>query len=156
MALSNPYQEATTPLQQRCPGHVGKPLPSVQVRLVDETTHEVLKVMDNSSNYLQNGNGKNDNVSGALQVKGPTVFAGGYWNRPDATESAFTSDGWFDTGDVAEYSATLDSFRILGRASVDILKVGGYKLSALEIERELLEHPDLVEVYVVGVQGECE
>jgi malonyl-CoA/methylmalonyl-CoA synthetase len=66
-------------------------------------------------------------------------------------EDAFDEEGYFITGDVAEFNAELNSYRILGRASVDILKIGGYKLSALEIERDLLEHPDIAEIAIVGV-----
>jgi malonyl-CoA/methylmalonyl-CoA synthetase len=134
MALSNPYQ----PAQQRQPGHVGLPLSSVQVRLVDETTELAIDT---------------PHTPGALQVKGPTVFSG-YLNRPEATAEAFTDDGYFRTGDVAEYNDELDSWRILGRASVDILKTGGHKISALELERELLEHPDILEVAIVGIPGD--
>ncbi len=141
MALSNPYNEVVAPRQA---GHVGLPLQSVKVRLVDTTTKEV--VFDGSQNF-------DTPVSGALQVKGPTVFQE-YWNRPEATQEAFTPDGFFDTGDEAEYNPALDSYRILGRTSVDILKVGGNKLSALEIERMLLEHPDVAEVVIVGIPDE--
>jgi malonyl-CoA/methylmalonyl-CoA synthetase len=151
MALSNPYKHT------RHPGHVGKPLPSVQVRLVEDSVDddnntavkEIMR-MDNTTNTSYD-----KTVSGNLQVKGPTVFSGRYWNRPDATIDAFAKDGgWFDTGDVAEYDSEIQSFKILGRKSVDILKVGGYKLSALDIERVLLEHPSIVEVYVLGVDDD--
>jgi malonyl-CoA/methylmalonyl-CoA synthetase len=139
MALSNPYRETSSQQQRRHPGHVGLPLPSVSVRLVDE---------ESSSNQAPI---TTPNTPGALQVKGPTVFQE-YWNRPEDTLEAFTEDGWFHTGDVAEYNADLDSYRILGRASVDILKVGGHKLSALEIERELLEYDEIIaEVVIVGI-----
>lgn len=87
-------------------------------------------------------------VSGLLQVKGEGVFSK-YWNKPEATASDFTSDGWFKTGDIAEY--TEGSYRILGRSSVDIIKTGGYKVSALQIEYVLLNHPDIVDVAVVGL-----
>jgi malonyl-CoA/methylmalonyl-CoA synthetase len=144
MALSNPYHEVSQQ-QQRHPGHVGLPLPSVQVRLVVDEEDD-----DDSNQLLVT----TPNTPGALQVKGPTVFQE-YWNRPNATQEAFTEDGWFHTGDVAEYNADLDSYRILGRASVDILKVGGHKLSALEIERELLEYDEIIaEVVVVGIPDE--
>jgi malonyl-CoA/methylmalonyl-CoA synthetase len=163
MALSNPYREEA--LQQhnvqqqqqqgatrrRHPGHVGLPLPSVKVRLVVVVDEEET---NNGTTTTSTEPPKNDNTntnsSGALQVQGPTVFSE-YWNRPEATADAFTDDGYFDTGDVAEYNAELDSYRILGRASVDILKVGGHKISALEMERELLHHPDILEVVIVGV-----
>lgn len=134
MSISNPYE----PANERHPGHVGLPLPSVDAKLVDEETGNVIKL---------------PNTSGSLRIKGPTVFQE-YLNRPDAMAEAFDDDGYFITGDVAEYNAELGSYRILGRASVDILKVGGYKLSALEIERDLLEHPDIAELAIMGVPDE--
>jgi malonyl-CoA/methylmalonyl-CoA synthetase len=140
MALSNPYRtdDDSSAMQQRRPGHVGLPLPSVQVRLVDKEDGRILDPE------------QNPNKAGALQVKGPTVFSE-YWNRPDATGEAFTEDGYFDTGDVAEFNSHYQSYRILGRASVDILKVGGHKVSALEVEQVLLEHEDMLEVVILGV-----
>ena len=72
-----------------------------------------------------------------------------YLNRPEATREAFR-DGWFRTGDVAVVEA--GAYRLLGRKSVDIIKTGGYKVSALEIEEVLREHPDLLECAVVGVE----
>jgi malonyl-CoA/methylmalonyl-CoA synthetase len=85
-------------------------------------------------------------------VRGPSLFSG-YFRREEATRAAF-ADGWFRTGDVAERSA--DGYvRLLGRTSVDILKSGGYKLSALEIEEALRESPAVAEVAVVGVPDEA-
>jgi malonyl-CoA/methylmalonyl-CoA synthetase len=138
MALSNPYTQDGGSLQRRHPGHVGLPLPSVQVRIVDEESGQVIET---------------PGTSGELQVTGPTVFQS-YLNRPDATQEAFTDDGYFRTGDVAEFNNELQSFRILGRASVDIIKTGGYKLSALDIERELLEHPAIADLAVLGIPDE--
>ena len=80
-------------------------------------------------------------------MRGPQVFAG-YWNRPDATADAFV-DGWFRTGDVAVREP--DGYRLLGRSSVDILKTGGEKVSALEIEEVYRTHPDVVDCAVVGI-----
>ncbi len=87
---------------------------------------------------------------GEIEVRGDTVFLE-YWNRPDATRGAFR-EGWFRTGDIAVVDA--GSYRILGRQSVDIIKTGGYKVSALEIEEVLREHPDVRECAVVGVPDE--
>src|SRR5262249_45506726 len=88
---------------------------------------------------------------GELLVRGPSVFVG-YWQREEATRAAF-ADGWFKTGDVAERAP--DGYvRLLGRTSVDILKSGGYKLSALEIEEALREHDAIAEVAVVGLPDE--
>jgi len=125
MALSNPLRG------ERRPGFVGTPLPNVEVRLVDEGGAPVAP-----------------GTSGELQVRGPTVFLE-YWRRPDATAATF-QNGWFRTGDVAAFERS--SYRILGRSSVDIIKTGGYKISALEIEEVLRTHPAVAECAVVGVE----
>ena len=125
MGLSNPYRG------ERIPGSVGMPLPGVEVRLVDEE-----------------GAAISDDEPGEIQVKGPTVFLE-YWDRPEDTDAAFTSDGWFRTGDTAVVEE--GRYRILGRSSVDILKTGGEKVSALEIEDVLLGHEAISEAAVVGV-----
>jgi malonyl-CoA/methylmalonyl-CoA synthetase len=124
MVLSNPLRG------ERRPGFVGTPLPGVQVRLVDELGHPVPP-----------------ETPGEIEVRGGTVFLE-YWGRPEATREAFR-DGWFRTGDVAVLER--DAYRILGRTSVDIIKTGGYKVSALEIEEVLRTHPDVAECAVVGV-----
>ena len=132
MALSNPLSG------ERRPGSVGRPLPGVEVRLVDDAGTEV-------------GAG----TPGELEVRGPSVFLE-YWRRPEETSAAFR-DGWFRTGDVAVLEG--DSYRLLGRTSVDIIKTGGFKVSALEIEEVLRTHPAIAECAVVGVSdddwGEC-
>ena len=124
MALSNSLHG------QRYSGYVGQPLPQVEVRLVDE-----------SGELVPPG------IPGEIQVKSPGVFLE-YWQNPQATEKAF-KDGWFLTGDTAIVEN--DNYRILGRMSVDIIKTGGYKVSALEIEEVLRTHPDIQECAVVGV-----
>jgi malonyl-CoA/methylmalonyl-CoA synthetase len=124
MALSNPLEGP------RRPGAVGVPLPGVEVRLVDERGTLVAP-----------------GAPGEIEVRGPGVFQE-YWRRPAATRDAFR-DGWFRTGDVAVIED--GAYRILGRSSVDIIKTGGYKVSALEIEEVLREHPGVAEVAVVGV-----
>jgi malonyl-CoA/methylmalonyl-CoA synthetase len=86
-------------------------------------------------------------VDGELQLKGPGVFSE-YWRQPGATREAF-ADGWFRTGDAAVVED--GAYRLLGRASVDILKTGGHKISALEIEEVLRTHPAIAECVVVGV-----
>lgn len=124
MALSNPLHG------ERVPGYVGKPLPNVEVRLIDE-----------------NGNPVKDG-EGEIQVRGSTVFLE-YWNNTGATEKAF-HNGWFLTGDIAVRENGI--YRILGRKSIDIIKTGGYKVSALEIEEVLRTHPFIKECAVVGVK----
>ncbi len=127
MALSNPLAG------ERRPGFVGQPLPGVGVRLVDENGVEV-----------------ESGTAGEIEIRGASVFLE-YWGRPDATREAFR-DGWFRTGDVAVVER--GAYRILGRLSVDIIKTGGYKVSALEIEEVLREHPEVRECAVVGVPDE--
>lgn len=127
MALSNPYQG------QRVAGYVGKPLPQVEVRLVDET-----------------GNVVPEGMQGEIEVKGAGVFRE-YWQRSQATRKAFQGD-WFRTGDQAVVEN--GNYRILGRLSVDIIKTGGYKVSALEIEEMLRTHSDIKDCAVVGVADE--
>jgi malonyl-CoA/methylmalonyl-CoA synthetase len=126
MGLSNPLHG------ERRPGRVGTPLPGAQVRLVDE-----------AGLPLSEGPGE-------IQVKGPTVFRE-YWRRPEDTRAVFTPDGWFRTGDVAVRDESDGSYRILGRSSVDIVKTGGEKVSALEVEEVLREHPGVADCAVVGV-----
>ncbi len=128
MALSNPLRG------ERRPGTVGQPLPGVQVRLVDEEGHEI----------------RDEGTPGEIQVRGATVFRE-YWQRPEDTAAAFC-DGWFCTGDMAVVEDGY--YRILGRKSVDIIKSGGYKISALEIEEVLRMHPAVAECAVVGVPDE--
>jgi malonyl-CoA/methylmalonyl-CoA synthetase len=72
-----------------------------------------------------------------------------YWERPEDTAAAFTGDGWFRTGDTAVIEE--GRYRILGRTSVDILKSGGEKISALEVEEALLRHEAISEAAVVGI-----
>ena len=89
-------------------------------------------------------------VPGEIEVRGPGVF-GGYWRRERETENSFRGE-WFRTGDVAVVDG--GSFRILGRQSVDIIKSGGFKISAIEIEETLRDHPAIRDAAVVGVPDE--
>lgn len=86
-------------------------------------------------------------VDGELQLKGAGIFSE-YWRRPEVTQASFT-DGWFRTGDIA--SLEDGAYRLLGRSSVDIIKSGGDKISALEIEEVLRTHPAIGECAVVGI-----
>ena len=128
--------------------YVGLPLPSVEARLRDDETGDVLVTAtggDGAIEVFADG----DELQGNLEVTGGCVFKE-YWRNPAATAKEFTMDGWFKTGDVAAFSVELGSFRICGRASIDIIKSGGYKISALDIERVLLEHPGIEQAAVVG------
>lgn len=84
---------------------------------------------------------------GEIWVRGEGVFSK-YWGKPEETQAAF-QDGWFKTGDMAVVED--GQYRILGRISQDIIKTGGEKVSALEIEHKLMEHPAIAECAVVGV-----
>ncbi|KAL5001039.1 hypothetical protein BDV10DRAFT_199604 [Aspergillus recurvatus] len=88
---------------------------------------------------------------GEIMVKGPNMFSK-YLHDPDATANAHDEDGYFKTGDIA--FRTGECYFIQGRASLDIIKSGGYKISALDIEREILGLDYISEVMVVGVEDE--
>ncbi|XP_030649763.1 malonate--CoA ligase ACSF3, mitochondrial [Chanos chanos] len=141
MALSNPLRGT------RVPGAVGIPLPGVEVRIVmTNATHTTIAEGNNRETQVRPGlEGK----EGELMVRGPCVFQK-YWNKPQETADAFTEDGWFKTGDTAVYRDGV--YWIMGRTSVDIIKSGGYKISALEVERHLLAHPDITDVAVIGAR----
>ncbi|MFJ9570177.1 acyl-CoA synthetase [Streptomyces bacillaris] len=114
------------------PGTVGPPLAGVELRLVEE-----------DGTVLQG-----PEAIGEIQVRGPNLFTG-YLNRPDATAAAHTADGWFRTGDVGTVDA--DGYvTIVGRKATDLIKSGGYKIGAGEIENVLLGHPGVREAAVTG------
>lgn len=115
-------------------GTVGVPLPGVELRLVEEDGTPIA-ALDGES-------------VGEIQVRGPNLFTE-YLNRPDATAAAFTEDGFFRTGDMAVRDP--DGYvRIVGRKATDLIKSGGYKIGAGEIENALLEHPEVREAAVTG------
>ncbi|MEV5544822.1 acyl-CoA synthetase [Streptomyces sp. NPDC052309] len=115
-------------------GTVGVPLPGVELRLVEEDGSPIAS-WDGES-------------VGEIQVRGPNLFTE-YLNRPDATAAAFTEDGFFRTGDMAVRDP--DGYvRIVGRKATDLIKSGGYKIGAGEIENALLEHPGVREAAVTG------
>jgi fatty acid CoA ligase FadD36 len=117
--------------EPRLRGSVGRPLPGIEVRVRDE----------------EGGQAPPGEV-GALEVRGRSVFDG-YLHRPDATAASFTDGGWFRTGDVAVVDAQ-GRWRIVGRASTDLIKSGGYRIGAGEVEDALLSHPAVAEAAVVG------
>jgi acyl-CoA synthetase (AMP-forming)/AMP-acid ligase II len=149
----------------RVDGSVGWPLPGVEARLVDVDTHTVIE-----RGQERDADGR-ERV-GEIQLRGPTIFAE-YWRNPEATAKEFvdSKDGrgqWFKTGDVAvrrhvesagkssapsqkDWARGGDMFFILGRRSADIIKSGGEKVSALEVEREMLALPQVAEVAVLAV-----
>jgi fatty acid CoA ligase FadD36/malonyl-CoA/methylmalonyl-CoA synthetase len=117
---------AASPADERAPGQVGRPLPGVQLRIA----------------------AADDTGLGEVQLQGPTLFDG-YLNRPDATAAAYTDDGWFRTGDLGRFEEE-KGLRLLGRLATDLIKTGGYKVGAGEVEDALLSHPDVAEAAVVG------
>ncbi len=128
MGISNPYSG------ERRAGYVGQPLPGVEAQLFSEDDEPV----------------KEEGSPGEIRIKGDNVFLE-YWDNEKATTESF-KDGWFCTGDVAVIEDGY--YRIMGRSSVDIIKSGGYKLSALEIEGVLLTHEAIAEVAVIGVEDD--
>ncbi|WP_256104305.1 AMP-binding protein [Streptomyces sp. ODS05-4] len=127
------------------PGSVGTPLPGVGLRLVDEESGTELSAYDHASRgWLPAHDGEG---VGEIQVRGPNLFSG-YLNRPDATAAAFDGE-WFRTGDMAVRDAD-GSVRIVGRRATDLIKSGGYKIGAGEIENVLLGHPGVREAAVTG------
>ena len=128
MAISNPYKGA------RKASYVGLPLPGVSIKLVNDQYEEVAF-----------------GEPGEIIVLGKNVFLE-YWQKPEATKETFTKDGWFKTGDIAVIEDGY--YRIMGRSSVDIIKSGGYKISALEIEEVLREYEHITDCAVVGIPDE--
>lgn len=130
VCLSNPYNG------ERRAGAVGQPIHGVEMELFDEQGVPVV----------------GEDMPGEIRVKGDSVFLE-YWNNPQATENAF-DDGWFCTGDVAILEDGY--YRIMGRSSIDIIKSGDVKLSALEIEGILLTNEKVAEVAVIGAEEDIE
>ncbi|XP_072948009.1 malonate--CoA ligase ACSF3, mitochondrial [Epargyreus clarus] len=180
MALSNPYKPATA----RAVGRVGAPLPGVAARIAAtheggaleplvtvETAAPTLQIslerlgLSSTKDYFdakefewqppvvtEHKPSENGVYQGELLLKGPGVFTR-YWNRtPQVSSPDFTIDGWFRTGDTASYQD--GRFRILGRTSVDIIKTSGYKVSALQVESAILEHPNVADAAVLGIENE--
>jgi malonyl-CoA/methylmalonyl-CoA synthetase len=124
--------------QAPMPGYVGPPLPGVELKLVDDQRQEI--------------DAYDDQTIGEVVVRSAAVFAG-YLNREDATAAVLDEEGWFHTGDLGTRSER-GAIRILGRRSTDLIKTGGYRVGAGEIEACLLEHPSVREVAVVGIPDE--
>ncbi|XP_064611465.1 malonate--CoA ligase ACSF3, mitochondrial-like [Liolophura sinensis] len=144
MALSNPLHGP------RVPGSVGTPMPGVEVCIARNNVYA-----EYGYDVITRGNTRGSHTipgfegeQGELLVKGSGVFKE-YYNRPEETQAAFSKDGWFKTGDTAVFEKGV--YRIIGRTSVDVIKSGGYKISALDVERHLLAHPNIIDCAVVGL-----
>jgi fatty acid CoA ligase FadD36 len=122
---------------ERRAGWVGPPLPGVKARLVDDQRRAVAA--------------DGDSV-GELEIRAPTVMDG-YLHLPEATAALYTEDGWLRTGDVACVDGS-GWYRIVGRQSTDLIKSGGYRIGAGEVEAALLAHPAVQEAAVIGVPDE--
>jgi malonyl-CoA/methylmalonyl-CoA synthetase len=118
----------------RTPGTVGPPLPGVTLHLVDDQRRRITP---------------DPGALGEVAVKGPNVFAG-YLNRPRATAQAMDAEGFFYTGDIAAITPA-GEVQLVGRRATDLIKTGGYKVGAGEVEAALLEHPAVREAAVIGV-----
>lgn len=131
MALSQGLE-----VNSRKDGAVGQPMLGVEAR-IRTADDEVVPFASSTAC-----------VEGELEIRSESMFTE-YWELPEKTAAEFTRDGWFKTGDTARFDQ--GHSYILGRTSVDIIKNGGYKLSALEIERVLLEHDSIKEAAVIGI-----
>ncbi len=127
----------------RRPGSVGPPLDGVELRLVDDERRVI-----EAASSPKPADATDAAATGEIAVRGPHVFAG-YLNRDDATRAVLDDDGWFYTGDIATRDAD-GQLRIVGRRSTDIIKCGGFKVGAGEVEAALLEHPAIAAAAVIG------
>ncbi|QPC64391.1 hypothetical protein HYE67_006622 [Fusarium culmorum] len=148
----------------RVDGSVGWPLPSVEARLMETDDETGVQTVVQPGDEIDSATGKER--IGEIQLRGPTIFTG-YWRNPEATAKEFTQDGWFKTGDIAirrtvpgsgkgesGFWAQGPAYFIQGRRSADIIKTGGEKVSALEVEREILSLDQIDECAVVGLPSE--
>ena len=138
MVLTNSYKN----VNERNPGYVGLPFPGTTVSLLDHDTNQIHNSFDKE---------------GEILVQSKTLFDR-YLNNPKATEESFFTDSqgkkWFKTGDCAVLKSDKNSYKILGRFTQDIIKKAGYKISAIEIETNLLLNDFVKECAVVGVPDE--
>jgi steroid-24-oyl-CoA synthetase len=114
------------------PDSVGRPAPTVEIEVVNDAG----KVVPTGE-------------PGEIWLRGPTMMRRGYWNRPDATSEAITTDGWFRSGDIGRFGD--DGFLYLVDRAKDMIIRGGENVYCVEVEEVLFEHPDVVDAAVVGV-----
>ena len=142
MGLTNPL----SPSEKRFPGYVGKPFRSIDVVLCNPEKpdeHDIIDITECDEHGVS--------ATGEIRIKTDGMFSR-YLNLSAKTKESFDPKGYFKTGDIAAFNSTLDSYKILGRNNVDIIKFKGYKISALEIERVLQEDPSVLESCVFGVE----
>ncbi|MER3452324.1 MAG: hypothetical protein C4344_01080 [Acidimicrobiia bacterium] len=114
------------------PGSVGRPVPTVEIRIVDVA-----------------GNDVPPGVAGEIWLRGPTISCHGYWRRPDANAESFSPGGWFHTGDIGKLDE--EGYLYIVDRAKDIIIRGGENISTVEVENVLFEHPDVVDAAAVGV-----
>ncbi|RNA18844.1 acyl- synthetase family member mitochondrial [Brachionus plicatilis] len=150
LGLSNPFVE--TEDRKRVAGAVGRPFGNTNVRIVEPNdTLDSKHVLVESGPDFDKIFDQSKSLFGELQIKGDMVFKK-YLNKPEQTKETFSDDGWFKTGDTAEFLKDEKIYKLIGRTSVDVIKSGGYKISALDIEKELLGHDLIDDVTVIGLQ----
>ena len=152
LGLTNPLVE--TPSFKRTAGAVGRPYGNQKVRIVEPNSdgldeNHVLVESDLKTDTFYN-KAESKSIFGELQVKGDMVFRE-YLNKPVQTKETFSNDGWFKTGDTAEFLKDLKVYKLVGRTSVDVIKSGGYKISALDVEKVVLSHEAVDDVSVMGL-----
>lgn len=150
VCLSNSLDEGN---RKRISGTVGRPVANIQVRIsaLDEDLSPTGQVLIESDQDCDVFHAADDQeIVGELEVKGPMVFKE-YLNKSGQTDEVFTHDGWFKTGDIAEFLKMTGIYKIIGRSSVDLIKSCGFKINARDIEKEILAHPCIEEVAVIGL-----
>src|SRR5690606_13165076 len=130
--MTETFMNTSNTLTDRKPGSVGRPLPSVRIRLLDDQGQWIATRGE----------------PGEVCVQGPNVFSG-YWQDPETTRKSFI-DGWFRTGDLG-YLDEEGRLYLMGRVSVDFIKSGGNRIGAREVEEVLERHPSVQEVAVIGL-----
>ena len=118
-------------LKARKPGSVGRCIPGVQAKIIDENEKDLPVGQE-----------------GEICIRGPNIMLG-YYNQPEATQSAFTADGWFRTGDVGKLDG--DGFLFIQDRIKDMIIVKGLKVFSIQVEDVLTAHPAVAEAAVVGI-----
>ena len=116
-------------------GSIGKPLPDLQLKLVDEE-----------------GNDTTDRGRGEACIRGPTVIRG-YFENDKVNKRSWDAQGYFKTGDVMEISPKTGLLYVVERQK-DLIKVRGFQVAPAELEGALTSHPDITDAAVIGVPDE--
>ncbi|MBI4375619.1 MAG: long-chain-fatty-acid--CoA ligase [Elusimicrobia bacterium] len=125
---------SVNPVEKRKPGSVGTMIDGVKVRIIDDQEHD-----------LELGQ------EGEICVKGDNVMKG-YYNLPQATREAFTTDGWFKTGDIGALDS--EGYLYIRDRKKDMIIIKGLKVFSAQVESVMLEHPDVQEAALIGIPDE--